>query len=299
MRWIIRRRGGSPDEGGGGGGERVLDPPPVEDHEIRGQRARQEPLDGKALPRRRARRPARQLAVETEIDVVPHPPVGIADDLPAGVRIDADQAPDRDLVARFLVNLADDGVGHRLPDLHRATRQAPLAIVRALLEEDLPRVEDDRRHARPNGLHPGPVTLDLHDPSPYSTPAAARNAGAGPPGQRTCRPRGRGSQRACEPPRPCPRLGSIIPVRRAVDGAESSEGEEWPASERTSASWAGVQPGSSSGSSSPSAGPASSFSRGTRRSTASSAERSSSRARRISSTPSASSTTSGRSPIRS
>src|SRR5262249_51448419 len=177
-------RAGSSDEGGDRPDQRVGDPPSVKDHEVGGQRVRPEPLDGEALPRRRLRRPARHPTVEAEVDVVPHPPVGIADDLEARIRIDADQAAYGPLVPRLLATLADDGVRHRLADLDRAPGQAPFSAVRPLLEEQAPLVEDGRRHARPDGLRLRPIALDLHGSPRYPSEVGARNVSGGAPGRR-------------------------------------------------------------------------------------------------------------------
>src|SRR5262245_10961622 len=181
--------GSSSDEGSEPVCQRVLDPPSMERDQVGRQHVRVHPVEVEGLAGLGPRLAPPEVTDEAEAHVVPDASIWVAHDLEARVRVDADQSPDRHLVAGLLAHLALDRRGHRLSDLHGASREAPLAAVRASHQEEPAVVEGHRRHARPNGLGLGPVGLDLHSGSQrtpmggrISNAAGARAGRRGPPG---------------------------------------------------------------------------------------------------------------------
>jgi len=61
------------------------------------------------------------------------------------VRVDADQALGLDLEAGLLPDLADDGPGDGLADLHRAAGDRPQLVVAAAVQQDPAVLVDDDR----------------------------------------------------------------------------------------------------------------------------------------------------------
>src|SRR5262245_21736460 len=117
--------------------EAILDPHPVDRDEGLRQRVPCEEADPRHLARRLdLARLARQ-RLEAEVHGVEPALVRVLDHLARRVGVDADQPPHLHAPAGLLAHLARRRVRHRLARLEVAARQAPVAVVAPLHQQDL------------------------------------------------------------------------------------------------------------------------------------------------------------------